>query len=315
MGTDPRLDALVAPLRADVVSGASVVARMGADVLKRAALRVQAGSLEEYRWSLGEVSGKILDAQPSMAPLVCLVRDVLGAVETATDVESGRHAAARTADVFRNGLDARTASVAERAAHLIAPKAKIVTVSSSATVRAVLLAGTDPRSHEVTCLESRPLQEGRLLAESLAREGIPVKVAVDAAASAVVEHADCVLLGADSVGDAGFVNKIGTVALVDAAKRWQVPVLVVADETKVLPVGFPQHVADDRPGEEVWHTPPRVRVWNRYFEIAPIELVTSLVTENAVMTPEQIAKSRAKLQLPDGLRHWAEARARRASEV
>ena len=73
MDPDQHLDALVAPLRADVVSGASAIGRMAAEVLRRAAIRLQAGSLEEYRWAMGEVSAKVLDAQPAMAPLVALV--------------------------------------------------------------------------------------------------------------------------------------------------------------------------------------------------------------------------------------------------
>jgi len=73
MDTDQRLDALVAPLRADVVSGASVVGRMAAEVLREAAMYAQAVSLEEYRSELGEICAKVLDAQPAMATLVTLV--------------------------------------------------------------------------------------------------------------------------------------------------------------------------------------------------------------------------------------------------
>ncbi len=74
MDPDQHLDALVAPLRADVVSGASAaIGRMAAGILRRATIRLQAGSLEEYRWAMGEVSAKVLDAQPAMAPLVALV--------------------------------------------------------------------------------------------------------------------------------------------------------------------------------------------------------------------------------------------------
>ena len=49
---------------------------------------VQAGSLEEYRSELGEVSAKVLDAQPAMAPLVTLVLDVLASVEASADLET-----------------------------------------------------------------------------------------------------------------------------------------------------------------------------------------------------------------------------------
>ena len=49
MDSAPRLDALVTPLRADVVSGAAVVARMGAEVMRRAAARIQAETVDSFR--------------------------------------------------------------------------------------------------------------------------------------------------------------------------------------------------------------------------------------------------------------------------
>ncbi|HSH74262.1 MAG TPA: hypothetical protein VLA09_01045 [Longimicrobiales bacterium] len=81
MDTAERLDALVAPLRADVVSGAGAIAKTAAEIMRRAAIRSPAGSLEELRWVLGEASRKVLEAQPAMAPLVLLVRRVLAALE------------------------------------------------------------------------------------------------------------------------------------------------------------------------------------------------------------------------------------------
>ena len=311
MDTDQRLDALVAPLRADVVSGAAVVGRMAAEVLRRAAIRVQAGSLEEYRWALGEVCTKVLDAQPAMAPLVTLVRDVLAAVEASTDLEGGRHAAARTAEAFRSGLESRADAVAARAAPLLPVGGTVVTISSSSTVRATLTQEQARAVGRVICLESRPMQEGEMLATALAKAGVAVTFAVDAAASMLVVECDTVLLGADSIGDLGVVNKIGSAGLVDAAVRQEVPVIVVSDETKILPTGFPQHLADDRPAEEVWKAPAGVRVWNRYFEPFELERVTTVVTESAALTPREVEELRAGIVLPPGLRAWAETRARR----
>ena len=111
MDLDARIDQLVAPLRDDILSGASTLSRTAADVLRRAAIRVQAGSLEELRWALGAVGTKVLDAQPAMAPLVTLVARVIEAVEEAESLEEGRHAAAKAADAFRAGADARLAAV------------------------------------------------------------------------------------------------------------------------------------------------------------------------------------------------------------
>ena len=138
MDTDQRLDALVAPLRADVVSGASVVGRMAAEVLREAAMYTQAGSLEEYRSELGEICAKVLDTQPAMAPLVTLVREVLASVEASTDLETDRQAAVRAAEAFGSGLELRAESVATRAAALIPSGGTVATISSSSTVRATL---------------------------------------------------------------------------------------------------------------------------------------------------------------------------------
>ncbi|HET9947540.1 MAG TPA: hypothetical protein VFQ22_01315, partial [Longimicrobiales bacterium] len=113
MHPDTALDALVAPLRADVVSGAAVVARTAAEVMRRAAARLPAESVEELRWALADVSSRVLDAQPAMAPLVHLVRDVMAALEPVESVEDARAAAREAAAAFRASLEARAEAVAE----------------------------------------------------------------------------------------------------------------------------------------------------------------------------------------------------------
>ena len=310
-----RLDALVAPLRADVVSGASVVGRMAADVLRRAAMHARAGSLEEYRSELGEVCAKVLDTQPAMAPLVTLVRDVLASVEAAADLETARQAAVRAAEAFGSGVESRAESVATRAAALMPSGGTVATISSSSTVRATLTHEGARAVGRVICFEGRPMGEGKILATALAKAGVAVTFAVDAAASTLMGECDTVLLGADSIGDLGVVNKIGSAALVDAAMRREVPVIVVSDETKILPIGFPQHLADERPPEEVWRAPAGVRVWNRYFEPFELERVTVVVTESAALTPPEVEELRQGIVLPPDLRAWAEARARRTPDV
>jgi len=305
MAPDARPDPLVAPLRADTVSGAAVVARTAADVMRRAAVRVQAGSLEELRWGLGEIALQVLDTQPSMAPLVRLLHEVLAAVERSDTVEHARLAAANAAEEFRAGLDESSAAVAKRAADLLPERGMIATISSSSTVRAALVAA---RPERVLCFESRPMDEGQAFAEALAKGGLPVTYAVDAASYSLVPECAAVLLGADSIGDRGVVNKIGSAALAHAASTAGVPVHVLCDRTKVLPAGFPQSVEDDRPGGEVWKAPVGVVVWNRYFEVIPLELVTGIVTEEGTLTPRQLEATRAGIPFPDFLRRWAEGR-------
>ena len=278
-------------------------------------MNARADSLEEYRSELGEISAKVVDAQPAMASLVTLVRDVLASVEASADLETARHAAVRTAEGFGSGLELRVESVATRAAALMPSGGTVAAISSSATVLATLTHQGARTIGQVICFESRPMREGAILATALAKAGVAVTFAVDAAASALMSECDTVLLGADSIGDLGVVNKIGSAALVDAATRHEVPVMVVSDETKILPTGFPQHLADDRPPEEVWRAPAGVRVWNRYFEAFELERVEVVVTESAALTPLEVEELRKGIVLPAGLPMWAEARARRTPDV
>jgi translation initiation factor eIF-2B subunit delta len=305
MDTDPGLDALVTPLRADVLNGSAQISRTAAEVFRRAAVRAKAGSPAELRWALGGVATAILAAQPAMASLVTLVRQVLAAADAAEDVEGGRHAAARAAEAFRVEIDARTADAATRAAAVLPESGPLVTISSSSTVEAALIASLPGRTDPVICLESRPLNEGRGLAERLARAGLQVTFAVDAAAESVVAGSAAVVFGADSIGDAGVVNKIGSAALAHAAVRAGVPVYVVADETKILPHGFPQYVEDSRPGGEVWESPSGIHVWNRYFEVVPMDAVTAVVTDTATLSSTGMEAFRADIVVPDRLRKWA----------
>jgi translation initiation factor eIF-2B subunit delta len=267
------LDALVAPLRADVVSGASVVARAAADVVRRAASRIPADSPTEFRTGMADLTGRILDAQPSMASLVALGRDVLLALDDAHDVPEG---------------------------------STVLTLSASSTVRRALEEAGRRGPLKVVCLEGRPVSEGRRLAQQLAAVGVDVLFAVDAAAASLLETSDHVVMGADSLGDRGFVNKIGSRALALSAEGEGVPVHVVLDRTKFLPPGFPQPTDDPRPAEEVWRAPPGVHVWNRYFESVPARLVTDFVTEEGVHTPDQAEAVRADLPVPAELRNWAD---------
>lgn len=304
------LDAVVAPLRADVVSGAAVVARTAAEVVRRVAVRVPADSTDELREALGSVAIRILDAQPAMAPLVALCTRALEALEDAGSLEDARRAAAHEAEAFRDDIERGTRAAARAAARELPNRGTVLTLSSSSTVRAALLERADRGALDVVCLEGRPMKEGRATAEALARAGIPTVYAVDAAAASLVPRADLVLMGADSVGDRGIVNKIGSAVLARLASERDVPVLVATDRTKLLPPGFPQGVDDDRPADEVWRAPAGVRVWNRYFEVVPAAWVSAVATEDGVRSPDDVDRERRRLRVPAELRRWADARSR-----
>lgn len=306
MDAQPGLDDLVAALRADVSSGAAPLARRAAETMRAAAVRLPATSQGELRDGLGRLAREVLRAQPAMAPMVHLAIAVLDAVDGADDLRDARRAGAAAAQAFGDEVDERRRRVVRNAESLLPEEGAVLTVSSSSTVRALLLGRERRGSLRVVCLEGRPLMEGRTLAADLARHGVPVTLAVDAAAGSLVPECARVLAGADSIGDLGVVNKIGTRAAAEAANRAAVPFHVIADRTKILPPGFPQHLADNRPADEVWDAAEGIDVWNRYFEALPLDLVTSLVTDAGVFASDQVEDYRRGLRVPDALRPGAD---------
>jgi translation initiation factor 2B subunit (eIF-2B alpha/beta/delta family) len=130
-----------------------------------------------------------------------------------------------------------------------------------------------------------------------------VTVAVDAAITSLSRGCDLFLVGADSIGDAGVVNKIGTRTAAQSARSAGIPIYALADHSKLLPPGFRQPLEDDRPADEVWpRAPADVNVWNRYFEATPLGHFAGIVTESGLHTPAEVDDLRAKIELPVELR-------------
>lgn len=70
------------------------------------------------------------------------------------------------------------------------------------------------RNIKIIISESRPLYEGRTVAEKIAKLGLSVTLITDAQIGLFVENADMALVGADSILPNGdLVNKAGTYLL------------------------------------------------------------------------------------------------------
>lgn len=302
--SSPAIEASVGALRADVVSGASVVARAAARIVERMCHRIPSPDLGAFRVDIEELVGEILGAQPSMAPLFTLASSVLEALGATRPLPELREEVAAAAAGFREALDRDLPAVARQASLALSARGRILTLSASSTVRSTLLGLRQQTSCHVICLESRPMNEGAAMARSLAGAGVPTTLAVDAAGDLLARDVDAVLLGADSIGDLGVVNKIGSRAVSLAAREAGVPVYVVADRSKLLPPGAPQPPAADRPPEEIGPPAPGLRIWNRYFEVLPLGLVTAVITDVGPLSAAGVHQLRQGLTVPTALEQW-----------
>ena len=279
----PSVEEAIALIADDHTSGASRIARVGLETM--ALLVVEEKGKPDPK-DLAEAARRISDAQPSMA-IVHNVAHVFARL-----VGQGMEPMA-----VRNQVQEELETAKERIARTylkIAPEdAVIVTTSFSDNVLATLqLAHEKGRVARVFVLEARPLLEGRFLVVALQEAGIPASLAPDALGPSLVAQANEVLVGADSVlRDGAVVNKIGSYGLALAAREHGKPFHVACETLKF----DARHDGASWPGsrpmnpKEVWENPPeRIDVVNRYFELVPPSLVSSIVTERGSYAPDLV---------------------------
>ncbi len=113
----------------------------------------------------------------------------------------------------------------------------VLTLSNSSLVRETLIRwwtnAQDTR--QVRCLISRPGEEGRHLVAALQQAGCPAALVDDRDLSEALDVVQAAVLGADMYDRQGFVNKVGSGALVRAAEVMDKPVLVLAEKFKEVP--------------------------------------------------------------------------------
>jgi len=292
----------------DRVSGSSDLAHGFLDALERWVATDSSRSAPELHVSLLRWLRAAQAAQPTMAlvhQLAARAFDVAAAGVARGDrpPDLRAHIAAACASERRDLAEARE-SVARTALALLSERdAWIATLSSSASVRAALLAakraGREPRA---LVAEGRPRLEGRALAASLAAEGIPVWLVVDAALPLLLSHASQVWIGADAVTEAGVVNKVGSLATALAAREHSVPCYALAGRRKFLPAATPALRIVEMPPAEVWDAPaPGVQPRNVYFELVPMALLRGIVVEDGVLGATEAATLARERPLPEEL--------------
>jgi len=294
MTSSPSAEKILQEIREDNTSGAAQLAGKGAQFLLAV---LKEGTIEEVR-ALGKA---LVDAQPSMAPMVNLVNHLFEAIEALGDPKAIREQGTAAVQKFLNNLITGPERIMTHALPLLKGKKKVMTHSYSSTIVGVLGHAQDI---EVICPESRPLLEGLSTAKELGAQGIRVWIVVDSAAPSLIGECDLAIVGADAVSPGGVVNKIGTYALALAARENKVPFYVLAGTEKFLPPPFAQSLRiEERDPKEVTNEDiPNSVVVNRYFDITPLKLITGVVTQEGVIVGKEIQKRLEGMKISKGLK-------------
>jgi translation initiation factor 2B subunit (eIF-2B alpha/beta/delta family) len=158
---------------------------------------------------------------------------------------------------------------------------RVVTISYSGTVMSSLL--SLPKDIEIMVAESLPMGEGATTCRKLMAAGHRATLFRDSMVPSEVGKADLVLAGADGVCPEGVVNKVGTRSMALAARESGKPFVVVCSTSKLIPV----LEMDTMEGESVIDG---MRVREAVFELTPLELVTAVITDEGVLSGEEMRK-------------------------
>lgn len=275
----------IAAVRNNNTAGATALAQTAGEILSRVVDLSRSATPAELRSKVIAAGKAIVKAQPAMAPLYCLVNDVLGAMkDSANDQDLGRLIRERARN-FSAALGAATDAAAARASSLVTDGSVVFTHSRSSLVeKSLLRAHHLGRRFSVVCTESRPMGEGRELAQSLDSHGIPTTLVIDAAIASIVGRSTMAMVGADALSVHGLVNKIGTQMLAVAARKAGVPLYVVATTHRFLPSTVPLSYQElKNPREIVGDGGGSIAAVNLYFDHTPLEDLAGCVTENAIL--------------------------------
>jgi len=299
MNISPEIISLIDEIRNDKTHGASQLARQAASVLKVAAERSQAKSVDEFWLEQKEVGQRLMSARPAMAPVFNIIACLLDAISgklVETDLDSVRHLAISKADeVVGDSLQAIT-QIAQYGSELITDGDEIMTHSYSSTVVAMLKAAfAQHRNVEVVTTRSGPGGSGEMIARELGLYGISLTFIDDTAIGLYLSTVNKVVVGADRIcADGSLVNGIGSYQLALASKKANIPFYVLCETLKFDPrlSGDEVDLEEKEPSEviEPGRLPPEVRVKNPHFDITPLELITGIVTENGLLTPGEIIR-------------------------
>lgn len=212
----------------------------------------------DERGELKDYALELLDGRPSMTPIVNLVNRVLLALEDELDVR-------KNIEEFRSSLKSSKKMTVETGSNhlkeMFGSDITLLTISYSSTVVKMMKGFS-----QCLVLESRPAMEGKKTAKRLAGDR-DVCYFTDAAVADALDRADAVVMGADTVTDEGFLNKIGSRPLAFCAERLDTPWFVLSDEKKLLPPEVPHSFSEKHPPGEVWDVgDDKIEVHNDYFE-------------------------------------------------
>ncbi len=299
---------IIEAIRRMVIRGAPAIGIAAAMGLALGADRLKVKQRPAWERHFQRLSQRMLRARPTAVNLAWAVRRMSKVVEDHPQAEPPELAALlrRESELILAEDVAACRALGAVGAAFLPDEATVLTHCNAGAlatggygtalgvIRAAMEAG---KRIAVIADETRPfLQGARLTAWELKEDGIPVRLATDSMAGALMAQGliDAVVVGADRIAANGDVaNKIGTYSVAVLAKIHRVPFYVAAPVSTIDPEcpRGEEIPIEQRAQGEVTHfqgrliAPRGVGAYNPAFDVTPAKYVAAIFTERGALKP------------------------------
>lgn len=293
---DTEVDELLRKVGEDRESGASSFVRITLEVLRVASLKSHANSIQELMDELWDLAITLARARPTFSTIpnsvAYFLEEITRGANQANSIEQfKRQIISSSLEIDREHLQARE-RVIQSSSALISHSKTILTHSYSINVKEALL--KYGRERNILCTESRPLFEGKTLANAISKSGIKCTLITEASVSSYIKDVDLVLVGADAIyEDGSVVNKVGTRMIGIMAKDEGKPFFVISETWKMLRGRLVELFSPEEGDESEilgLESQAGLKARNPYYDTTEPNLISGIVTEFGVLAPSEVKR-------------------------
>ncbi|QDS77136.1 hypothetical protein FKW77_001183 [Venturia effusa] len=246
----------------------------------------------------------------SMGNAIRILKDAIANVDPSTSDEEAKADLCECIDTFlRERITAADELIATMASDNVKDGDVIITFAKSSLVlKSLLRARMLGKSFRVIVLDSKPLFEGKRMAEDLAAADILVQYSLISAATHAVSDATKVFVGAHAMMANGrLYSRVGTAIVAMLAHDRDIPVIVCCGSYKFTDrvaldsivsneIAPPEELLSD--GDETdeqregtlkeWKETPGLHILNILHDVTPAEYITMVINELGILPPSSV---------------------------
>jgi translation initiation factor 2B subunit (eIF-2B alpha/beta/delta family) len=258
--TEPRVQNELKSILSDTVSGSSeLLEKINAFIIGHIINRVELKNA--------------VDIFEKQFPLFITIQKYLSRLKEMIETASFEEAIHFAVNI-RNESELKFRKIYSNARPIFDKNKKIICISNSWTLQKIFKMLYDDREKlKIFILRSQPGGEGKILARSLKKFGIDIKVIEDSRMNDYVQIIDAGIIGCDVISEKGdVINKIGSKQLALECKLSNKPFYVLGDKSKII-----------SKDEFIKHLNSTEEIPNRnLFEVIEKDLITQIITESMV---------------------------------